>query len=64
MTFGSVVVIEYVFAYPGIGTGLTEAIALRDIPVVQAYVLLIAIVFYLGNFVADRISDRVGVRVR
>lgn len=64
ITFGSVVIIEYVFAYPGIGTGLAEAIALRDIPVIQAYVLLIAVVFYVGNFIADRISDKVGVRVR
>lgn len=64
ITFGSVVIIEYVFAYPGVGTGLTEAIALRDIPVLQAYVLLIAAVFFIGNFIADVISDQVGERKR
>src|SRR5205814_9038465 len=38
---GGVVVIEYVFAYPGIGSALQDAVTNHDIPVVQALAVLI-----------------------
>ena len=64
VTLGGVVVIEFVFAYPGIGTALTDAISKRDIPVIQAVVLLIAVVFYLCNLLADVIQSTLGPRSR
>ena len=39
---GGIVTIEYLFAYPGLGSALTTAVAGRDLPVVQAIVLLLA----------------------
>lgn len=50
---GGVVVIEYVFGFPGIGTALTDAVGNRDIAVVQFIVLLIAATFFVANMIAD-----------
>ena len=44
---------ESVFAYPGIGTWLLEAIEARNYPVLQGGILFVAIVFVLVNLVVD-----------
>ncbi|MDO8212620.1 ABC transporter permease [Conexibacter sp. CPCC 206217] len=49
----SVVVVEYVFAFPGIGTTLVDAVGNRDIPVVQAVTMIAAAVYVVCNLVAD-----------
>jgi peptide/nickel transport system permease protein len=50
---GGVVVVETVFGYSGLGQGLVQAVAARDIPVVQAVAILIAAFYILVNIVAD-----------
>ena len=50
---GGAVVVEAVFAYPGIGKLLVDAIASRDYPVVQGVVLIVAVTFVLVNLVVD-----------
>jgi len=50
---GGVVVVEYVFDYPGIGSALISAVAERDVPTVQALALLIAGVYVVVNLLAD-----------
>ena len=50
---GGVVVVEFVFAYPGIGAALVDAVANRDLPVVQAITMLAATVYVGLNVVAD-----------
>jgi peptide/nickel transport system permease protein len=50
---GGVVVVEYVFRYPGIGQALVDAVANRDLPVVQALTLLVGAVYVLLNVIAD-----------
>jgi peptide/nickel transport system permease protein len=50
---GGVVVVETVFAYPGLGRLLVDSLALRDVPVVEAAILLIAAVYIGGNLLAD-----------
>jgi peptide/nickel transport system permease protein len=47
------VLTETVFAFPGIGTWLVEAIEARNYPVLQAGILFIAVVFVLVNLVVD-----------
>ena len=42
---GGIVVTEYVFGYPGLGQALVNAVAARDIPLVQSIALLIAAVY-------------------
>lgn len=47
------VVIENIFAWPGIGRLCINAIFGRDYPMIQAYILLMALLFLLCNFIAD-----------
>ena len=50
---GGVVVVEFVFAYPGIGAALVDAVGNRDMPVVQAVTMLAAGVYVGLNVLAD-----------
>ncbi len=47
------VVVETIFAWPGIGKLVVDAILSRDFPIVQAFVLLVAALFVLANLVVD-----------
>jgi len=61
---GGIVVVEFVFSYPGIGASLVNAVANRDLPVVQALTLLIAGVYVLVNLLADVATILVTPRLR
>ena len=50
---GGVVVVEKVFSYPGFGSLLVDMLQLRDLPVIEATVLLAAAVYIFANLVAD-----------
>jgi peptide/nickel transport system permease protein len=50
---GGVVVVEFLFRYPGIGQALIDAVTKRDVGVVQAITLLIAAVYIVVNLLAD-----------
>jgi len=51
-----VVVVEVVFVYPGIGQLMVDAVAMRDIPVVQGCALIFAATYILLNLIADIIG--------
>jgi peptide/nickel transport system permease protein len=53
---GGVVVVEYVFNFPGIGQGLVFAVQNRDIPVIQFIVLVLAAFYVAVNIVTDVIA--------
>lgn len=61
---GGIVAIEYLFAYPGLGSALTTAVAGRDLPVVQAIVLLLASVYVIVNLIADLLTVLLVPRLR
>jgi peptide/nickel transport system permease protein len=61
---GGIVVVEYVFAYPGIGSALVDAVANRDLPIVQALAVLIAAVYVGCNLLADIATILVSPRLR
>jgi peptide/nickel transport system permease protein len=61
---GGVVVVETVFSYPGIGRLLFAAINQRDIPLVQAGVVLLATIFIVLNLVVDLVYLRLDPRVK
>jgi peptide/nickel transport system permease protein len=61
---GGVVVVEYVFGYPGIGQGLVNAVNARDLPTIQLTVLLFAGFYVLVNITADVISLILTPRLR
>jgi peptide/nickel transport system permease protein len=50
---GGVVVVERVFSYPGFGSLLLDVLQLRDLPVIEATIMLAAAVYILGNLLAD-----------
>jgi peptide/nickel transport system permease protein len=60
----SVVVIETVFAWPGIGRLAYEAVMQRDFPVVQAVVLVMAALFLFINLTVDVLYAYVDPRIR
>lgn len=57
-------IIEVVFSYPGIGNALNAAIELRDIPTIQAIVLLLTICVVAVNLIADLITTLLTPRIR
>lgn len=61
---GGIVVVEYVFNYPGLGQGLVAAVADRDIPVVQFVVLLLAGFYVFVNIASDVLALAVTPRRR
>jgi len=61
---GGVIVVEVVFAWPGIGRLVYTAVAARDYPLIQGAVLLIAVLFLLVNLVVDVLYAVVDPRIR
>ncbi|HEX4455457.1 MAG TPA: ABC transporter permease [Kofleriaceae bacterium] len=68
LEFGSLlsgaIIVEKVFARPGVGTTLLDAIAERDYPVVQGTVLVIAVTYVLVNILVDVAYGFVDPRIR
>lgn len=58
-----VVVVETVFAYPGLGKLLVDSVSRRDLPVVQAASLFFAVVYVLVNLSADVLSTLSNPRI-
>lgn len=57
-------VVETVFAWPGLGRTVVEAVFSRDYPVVQAGVLITSILFILSNFIVDLSYSLIDPRIR
>lgn len=52
---GGIIIVEYLFSYPGVGKELVDAVAIRDVRAVQSIAFLIAAVYISVNIVADLI---------
>ncbi|TWG94239.1 peptide/nickel transport system permease protein [Mesorhizobium sp. J18] len=61
---GGIVVVEVVFSYPGIGRLLMFAIERHDLPLIQASILVIALIYCLANLVADLLYAVVNPKIR
>lgn len=61
---GGTVVVETIFAYPGLGYLLVSSVGNRDIPVVQAIVLMISAGYVLINITADLLTVLVTPKLR
>jgi peptide/nickel transport system permease protein len=64
MLFGGTVFIEYVFAWPGMGRGIVDAIQNRDYPVVMAGSFFFATMVVIANLIADVLYAVVDPRIR
>lgn len=58
------IVVESVFAYPGVGRLLLQAIYNQDIPLLQAIILLITVIYGVSNLSADILSYYLNPRIR
>jgi peptide/nickel transport system permease protein len=61
---GGAVITEYVFALPGVGRLVVDAVFARDYPLVQGVVLLIAVGFILSNLAVDLLYGFIDPRIR
>jgi peptide/nickel transport system permease protein len=58
------VVAETIFAYPGMGRLAVEAISRKDVPVIQSFVTVAAIIVIVANLVVDLAYTRIDPRIR
>ncbi|RIK43205.1 MAG: ABC transporter permease [Chloroflexi bacterium] len=61
---GGSVLVEYIFNWPGLSTYLITGINQRDYPVVQAVMLIIAVVFVLINLATDLLYAVIDPRIK
>ncbi|MEN4474576.1 ABC transporter permease [Mycolicibacterium cosmeticum] len=61
---GGVIVVEVVFAWPGLGRLVYNSVAARDYPVIQGAVLLIAVLFLAVNLLVDLLYAIADPRIR
>jgi peptide/nickel transport system permease protein len=59
-----IIVVETVFAWPGVGQFIIEAVQSRDFPVIQFIVLLMATIYAVGNLFTDLAYAVVDPRIR
>jgi peptide/nickel transport system permease protein len=61
---GGSLVVEQVFAWPGLGRVMLEAVNLRDLTLVQAGVFWFAVIFSLINLIVDLLYTVIDPRIR
>jgi len=61
---GGLIVVETVFAYPGLGQLMIFAVTNRDVPLVQAVALLVALIYAVANLGADVLYAALNPRIR
>lgn len=61
---GGIVVVETVFAYPGLGRLVVFSIQNRDIPTLQAAILVVAVIYAFANLVADLLYALLNPKIR
>jgi peptide/nickel transport system permease protein len=62
--FGGAIVVEQVFALPGLGRLIVGAIGERNYPLIQAAILLVTVGFVAVNFAVDMLYAAIDPRVR
>ena len=61
---GGLVVVEKLFIYPGIGKLMVDSALAHDIPLLEASVLLVAVVYMVANLIADIVVALLNPRIR
>ena len=61
---GGTTIVESIFSWPGVGKLAVDAINYRDYPVIQGYVVWMALIFLVINFVVDASYQLLDPRVR
>ena len=61
---GGTAIVENIFMWDGVGKMAVDAINMRDYPVIQAYVVWMAVIYVLVNLVTDILYHYLDPRVR
>ena len=61
---GGVVIMEIIFAVPGMGLALVQAVSYRDYPTVQAIIFVMALIFLAVNLAVDVLYGWLDPRIR
>ena len=61
---GGLVVIEFLFVYPGIGQLMVLAAQTHDVPMLEAAVLMVAVLYMVSNLIADIVVALLNPRIR
>ena len=68
ISFGSLLggtsIVEIIFSYPGLGNLAVEAVRARDYPLIQGFVLWIALIYMVVNLAVDLSYDLIDPRIR
>jgi peptide/nickel transport system permease protein len=64
LLIGGIVVVETVFAYPGLGRLLVFAIEKHDLPLLQVGMMVVTAIYALANFVAELLYAALNPRIR
>lgn len=62
--FGGAVITEFIFAYPGMGRLVLQAIGNRDFAVVQAFVILVTVIIIAANVMVDLLYAVLDPRIK
>lgn len=62
--FGGALFAEVIFNWPGVGLLMYNSVVARDVPVIQATLLVIAVIFVLANFMSDLVQALIDPRTR
>ena len=61
---GGTMIIENIFAWPGVGRYAVSAIFNRDYPVIQCFTLMMVVVFVVCNLIVDLLNAALDPRIR
>ena len=61
---GGTAIIESIFMWDGVGKLAVDAINMRDYPLIQAYVMWMAIIYVLVNLITDLLYHHLDPRIR
>jgi peptide/nickel transport system permease protein len=61
---GGIIIVEYLFRFPGIGTAVVNAVTTRDLPVTQALAIFFGVFYVVVNLLADLVTLVLNPRAR
>jgi peptide/nickel transport system permease protein len=64
MLLGGAILTETIFAWPGIGRYIYDAIGFRDYPVIQSGILIVALIFVMINLLVDLLYSLIDPRIK
>ena len=64
MLLGGAILTETIFAWPGIGRYIYDAINFRDYPVIQSGILVVAFIFVMINLIVDLLYGLIDSRIK